>query len=275
MVDCGVIVSTRPGTLGQQWSVFWQAAGAAEEYRWAGLKQCLLTLNNLLEEGGPQAEAARDACIAVAAAAAQLSVQTGAAQAGGTSRPHRERVRSVRAPALEEQNLAVIGCGGVPEPAPAAAPSWMAPRAQTPSAKVYPGNSTPGSSYGHEGHAVSGHKPPASGFKGVYRARHGRGGFRAEGKIKGRSFSVGSNFATAEEAARAFDQAARAYGIPEDRLNFPLGPGEEHQPVVRSSPGLSQGTPNGRKVSASPPTWISVSRALTFPLLSSAPLERI
>ena len=250
VVDFGVVLSTRAGTLGQQWSVFWQAAGAAEEYRWAGLKQCLLTLNNLLEEGGPQAEAARDACTAVAAAA--RSAPGLGAQAGGTSRPHRERVRSVRAPALADTDLAVIGFAGVPEPSPTAAPSWMAARAQAAAplaGKAHPSTSSPSSAYGHEGHAVAGHKPPASGFKGVYRSRHGRGGFRAEGKIKGRSFSVGSNYETAEEAARAYDDAARAHGIPEERLNFPRaggGGGGEGQAAVRSSPGPSSGTPGRR-----------------------------
>jgi hypothetical protein len=200
VVDVGVVLSTRVGALGQQWSVFWQALGAAEEHRWAGLKQCLLTLNNLLEEGGSQAEAVRDACTAVAAKAALIAPGFGA-QAGGTSRPHRERVRSVRAPALAETDLSVIGCAGVPEPSPAAAPSWMAARAQAQApapwaGEAYPSTSRPSSAYGHEGHAEAGHKPPATGFKGVYRSRHGR--FRADVKIKGRTFSVGSAFETPE-----------------------------------------------------------------------------
>jgi hypothetical protein len=79
-------------------------------------------------------------------------------------------------------------------------------------------------------------RQPSSGYRGVYQARNGappaaqpagradsaagRGGFRAEGRYCGRKFNVGNYFATAIDAATAYDAAARRNGVPEVRRPF-------------------------------------------------------
>jgi hypothetical protein len=97
-----------------------------------------------------------------------------------------------------------------------------------------------------ETQAHFGEKPPpppiaASGFRGVS-ARGDR--FRAKIAVDGRAIHLGA-FASAEEAARAYDCRARELGWPAARLNF------AHQTSVQAPVPLQLAAPGGAPIGAS------------------------
>ena len=193
----GVVTGTRMGTLGQRWGVTWaqgpQVSGddviAWRELPWSKLRPCVAAHAGLLE----------DPATAPGALAAAAAVASSVPAPSREARPARARVKSVRARSPEAQPLQ-----------PELQAVWKAqPVSQR--AHSYSGGAGAGgggarphnsgdhgarplssSPMGHHGHLMPGHRPPASGFKGVYQARHGRTGFRAEGRYMGRKFTVGA-----------------------------------------------------------------------------------
>jgi hypothetical protein len=251
--DFGQVVSFRTGTLGIRWSVLWLTTKSVEEYSWSGLRYFLVLMNALLENPETAEEAVTGRASVAAKAAERQSAQ--AADTGaGASRPHRERVRSVRAPTLEEAGAAepnggmlpprwnVLGLAGHKSEPPAETspePLVVHPPKPKPVAVWKPSVTTglgggvltapvkskvSGSVFGHVRHKVAGHRPPASGYKGVYPARHKKSGWRAEGKHLGTKYTIGNCYPTAREAAHAFDEFQRKHGMPEHLLNFPRMP---------------------------------------------------
>jgi len=263
--DYGQVVSFRTGTLGIRWSVLWLTTLTVEEYSWSGLRYFLVLMNALLENPETTEEAVTGRTSVAAKAAERQSAQAGDPGVGA-SRPHRERVRSVRAPTLEEAGAADANGGMLPprwnvfglaehkgeppaetspEPRVAHPPKPKPVAAWKPSVTTDLGggvltapvkSKVSGSVFGHVRHKVAGHRPPASGYKGVYPARHKKSGWRAEGKHLGTKFTIGNCYPTAREAAHAFDEFQRKHGMPEHLLNFPRIPWQSNPLAEAAQP---------------------------------------